>query len=163
MINRRRRAILIKLRLMNQNKSFFVKITMFKFHILTLIDILFLGSCTRFSFTLIKWCSQLVKITIPTLSHPLPSLINWPINKVQLSANFPMTIYPHKSYVHYYPIHCMCVNKKIINVNFMPVFKINFLHTFKRFTFWSFFWDAFLLKQNNKMLFGLGGGIPPPY
>ena len=32
------------------------------------IDILLLGCCTRFLCTLIKWCSQLAKITIPP--HP---------------------------------------------------------------------------------------------
>ena len=34
------------------------------------IDILLLWCCTRFSCTMIKWCSQLAKITIPTI-HPL--------------------------------------------------------------------------------------------
>ena len=42
------------------------------------IDILLLGCCTGFSYTLIKWCSQLAKIIIPhppPLPHPLT--FNW--------------------------------------------------------------------------------------
>ena len=50
------------------------------------IDILLLGCCTRFPCTLIKSCSQLAKITLP--SNPLPSpptgWTNWPINEVHV-------------------------------------------------------------------------------
>ena len=34
------------------------------------MDILLLGYCTRFSCPLIKWCSQLAKLTLPPI-HPL--------------------------------------------------------------------------------------------
>ena len=44
---------------------------------LWIIDILFLGCCTRFLCTLIKWYSQLVKIPIPII-HPLYTFSNSP-------------------------------------------------------------------------------------
>ena len=57
-------------------------------YILT-IDVLSLGCSTKFLCTLIKWCSQLAKITIlpdhPIYLLPSNGLRNWPINDVLVS------------------------------------------------------------------------------
>ena len=92
----------------------------------TLIDKLLLGCRIKFSCILIKWCSFLDKVTIPslTLFTPSPTLVqmNWPINEVHINkikTNFPC------QYIHVYPIsvHTLLdidVKLSFVNSNILP-------------------------------------------
>ena len=93
---------------------------MWLLHGVLLIHILLLGCYTRFSFTLIKWCWQLAKITILLIQplYPIPllpiELTNWPINEVHIRRINLLQIFPCQ-YIQEYPISivlsevCMCI------------------------------------------------------
>ena len=81
------------------------------------MDILLLGCCTRFLYTLIKRSSQLAKIIVSPIHilSPLTGWTNWPINDVHISnlnwrQIFPLSIYPLIFYIHFVYVMVIAIN-----------------------------------------------------
>ena len=87
---------------------------------IVLMDISLPGCYTRFSCTLIKWCSQQAKITIHPIPSPPPGLTNWPINEVYISKILPVHISTYILYALLYSLF------KIFSWVFFSVLKIEF-------------------------------------